>query len=1081
MKKISKKKKLKYIPKVIVLVLISTFLFSDVFLSEGGKFQDDETISKEFSEIQENNLENMKNTPKSSTTVTLRPNSNIAPYEWSPYSYTYVDDTTPDNSFIGTDEYGDNTDVEHGYSNMPSDTISVSAITFYVRAREFLDCGVSMYPKISDAYLSGYTTDVTTSWVTYSHTWYGTWTKTAIDGMSFKLNSIVRPYLDALCVDQIYCVVTYASSLPDPPASPTNVNTNENPCYDGTASITWTKSPGATKYQLYEATSSGGTYSPIGSELGDVSSTTVSKTSEQTRFYKVTAGNTAGWSGYSSSYAEISWSKPNSPTLSSPTTQTLYNHNSFSVTRASVGSYVDGFDWEVSIDGGTYADWSTSSLSTLSYNPPAGDHTYRFRLRVRNANFGVWSDYGESGIITISSPSTPLNFQVSEETCYDGLVTFSWTATTGATSYSLYEATTSDGTYTEIETGITESTTQVSKSTENILYYKLKALNDVGESDFSGFIEVSWLKPNSPTLSSPTTQTIYNHDSISVIRDSVGAYVDGFDWEVSIDGGTYADWSTSSLSTLSYNPPAGDHTYQFRLRVRNVNFGVWSDYGESGIITISSPSTPLNFQVSEETCYDGLVTFSWTATTGATSYSLYEATTSDGTYTEIETGIIESTTQVSKSAENILYYKLKALNDVGESDFSGFIEVTWSKPDSPTLTSPTTETVYNLDSISVIRDSVGAYVDEYDWEVSIDGEAYTDWSTSSLSTLSYNPPTGDHTYQFRLSVRNVNFGVWSDYGESGIITVSLSSIPMNVQTSESICYDGSVQISWDVVTGATNYTLYEATTSDGTYTPIITDIIETSIIISKTTIETKYYKIKAVNQVGESDFSEYVSVSWSAPETPSITSPITEVVDNDSPFLVIRDSVGVYVDEFNWEICIDGGAYVNWSMSELNNLSYDPVAEDHTYQFRLRVKNSEFGIWSDYGYSGILTIILLDTECPLIDSPADLTYTYNTIGHNITWSVSDSNPYQYQLFINGIGQGLNPWDGSNLSFNVDGFSIGNYNVTLWVSDIEGNWAQDQVNVTVESEFIISGYAIGSLSAIFLIGVFMSIFIIKRKR
>ncbi len=884
-----------YKSKFITLVLLSTILFSNVIFLNEMIFQDDNVNSEGLSENQVNNFDNIKKIPKSSDTITLRPNSDIAPYEWSPYTYANVDESSPDGLYVATVENGDNTDVEHGFQDMPSDTVSVSSITFYIHAKRIGTCGLGWSPKVAGSYLSSHAATLTTDYVTYSHTWTGSWSKSDIDGMSFKLNVIAMFGLEIIYVDQIYCEVTYSTPI-IPPAAPTSVATNENPCYDGTTMITWTKSSGATKYYLYEATTSGGIYAIIGSELGDVASTSVSKPSVQTRYYKVRAGNDGGWSSLSESYATVSWSRPPIPSLTAPITQTVYAHSSFTVARSAVGTYVDEFDWEISIDGGTYVDWSSSSSSTLFYDPPTGDHTYQFRLRVKNNVFDQWSGYGSSGIITVSTPSTPLNFQVSEETCYDGSVIFSWTATSGASSYTLFEATTSDGTYNVIRSGITETTTTLSKDAEDTLYYKLKAVNNVGDSDFSGLIEVTWSVPDLPTISSPVTQTVYTHSSFSVIRDSVESYVDGFEWEISIDGGSYTFWSSSSLSTLSYDPSAEYHTYQFKLRVKN----------------------------------------------------------------------------------------------------------------------------------------------------------------------------------------NV-FDLWSGYGYSEIVTVSTSSIPLNVQTSESICYDGSVIISWDAVAEATNYTLYEATTSDGEYTAIITDIIETSIIVLEPTNGTRYYEVTALNDVGESDFSDYISVSWSAPNTPTITSPITEVVDNHLSFSVIRDSVGSYVDEFDWEISIDGGIYTDWSTSDYLTLSYDPVEEDHTYQFRLRVKNNDFGVWSEYGYSGILTITLLDTSFPLIDSPEDVTYIYGTTGHEITWSVSDSNPNQYQLFIDGVGQGINSWDGSDLTFNIDGLSKGTHNLTLSVGDIEGYWALDQVDVTVIKENGIPGYEIGSLSAIFLISIIVSIFVAKRKR
>ena len=139
----------------------------------------------------------------------------------------------------------------------------------------------------------------------------------------------------------------------------------------------------------------------------------------------------------------------------------------------------------------------------------------------------------------------------------------------------------------------------------------------------------------------------------------------------------------------------------------------------------------------------------------------------------------------------------------------------------------------------------------------------------------------------------------------------------------------------------------------------------------------------------------------------------------------------------------------------------------------------------DINLGNATNLYTIESFLPFNDSPNDMSYFYNTIGHYINWSVSNSNPYQYQLFIDGVGQGLNAWDGNNLSLNIDGLSLGTHNVTLWVRDIEGNWAQDQVNVAVEIDPndipTVSGYAIGSLSVIFLIGVIVRIYVIKRKR
>ena len=461
------------------------------------------------------------------------------------------------------------------------------------------------------------------------------------------------------------------------------------------------------------------------------------------------------------------------------------------------------------------------------------------------------------------------------------------------------------------------------------------------------------------------------HGSNQTFSYSLSDMLEGYsgEWWIKIDGGPWDSQGTWTLIwengmgtyynvsyyTTSSDLSCGNHVVHARFFSLDN-----ADITKDATIKIV-PSVPTDVETNDNPCYNGSALITWTKSSEATNYQLYNASTSDGTYTAIgsELGDVSSA-YVYEISERTQYYKISAGNNfVWSEPSTSFAQVNWLAPETPTITSPITQTVYTQESISVIRDSVETYVDGFDWEIS-DGGAYTDWSTNSSDTLSYDPAEGDHTYQFRLRVRNVNFGVWTDYCYSGIVTLSTSSVPLNIQTSESICYNGSVIISWDTVSEATNYTLYEATTVDGEYAAIITGILETSINVSKTTNETLYFKVKAINEVGESDFSDYVSVSWSAPESPTITSPITEVVDYQPSFSVTRDSVESYVDEYDWETSIDGGVYVNWSTGELNTLTYDTIEGNHTYQFRLRVRNSDFGIWSDYGYSGILTIIEAD-------------------------------------------------------------------------------------------------------------------------
>lgn len=89
-----------------------------------------------------------------------------------------------------------------------------------------------------------------------------------------------------------------------------------------------------------------------------------------------------------------------------------------------------------------------------------------------------------------------------------------------------------------------------------------------------------------------------------------------------------------------------------------------------------------------------------------------------------------------------------------------------------------------------------------------------------------------------------------------------------------------------------------------------------------------------------------------------------------------------------------------------------------------------------------------DITDPILDEPADFSYQLNSTGNTITWTVSDSFRNYSQVFVDNVSQGIEVWDSSPIIFDVDGYDLGEYNITLWLNDTSGNWNQDQVDVTV---------------------------------
>lgn len=89
---------------------------------------------------------------------------------------------------------------------------------------------------------------------------------------------------------------------------------------------------------------------------------------------------------------------------------------------------------------------------------------------------------------------------------------------------------------------------------------------------------------------------------------------------------------------------------------------------------------------------------------------------------------------------------------------------------------------------------------------------------------------------------------------------------------------------------------------------------------------------------------------------------------------------------------------------------------------------------------------------PSIDSPPDMTYTFGTSGHWVTWHPSSSSPMQYKVFRLDLPDPPlfkeGSWDGSAIPVNIDGLSFGVYTFECTVWDTFGQTTSDQLIVTV---------------------------------
>jgi hypothetical protein len=85
---------------------------------------------------------------------------------------------------------------------------------------------------------------------------------------------------------------------------------------------------------------------------------------------------------------------------------------------------------------------------------------------------------------------------------------------------------------------------------------------------------------------------------------------------------------------------------------------------------------------------------------------------------------------------------------------------------------------------------------------------------------------------------------------------------------------------------------------------------------------------------------------------------------------------------------------------------------------------------------------------PTINQPSPITYVAGTTGHNITWTPFSERPKNYAISVNGGSPKSYTWNGSTVTYSVDGLSVGTNTVNCTVYDQSNKYASSSVTVTV---------------------------------
>ncbi|MHA2300263.1 MAG: hypothetical protein ACXACD_04845 [Candidatus Thorarchaeota archaeon] len=385
------------------------------------------------------------------------------------------------------------------------------------------------------------------------------------------------------------------------------------------------------------------------------------------------------------------------------------------------------------------------------------------------------------------------------------------------------------------------------------------------------------------------------------------------------------------------------------------------------------------------------------------------------------------------------------VTDIGGNSASDLVWVTIFSADVPTID--------DLKDTDVIEESTGNYLvwnpldlNPQSYAVYRNGTLYKSgsWNSSAelIQVLIDGLDLGRHNFTVIVTDQDANTAtdmLW--------VTV-YDGTPPNVDNPGDIYYDegdpGS-SITWDPTdTNPVNYEVYkdEVLLQSGTWN----STLETLTISVENLPRGSYNFTLVVYDIGGNRGNDTVMVYVSDGTPPTIdTPPDINYNEGDAGGLIVWSPTDSYPSSYEIylnEVLIKSGL---WN-SSLETITISVTGQPRgTHNFTLAVYDIDGNSKSDS-----VDVVVSDATLPVIDAPSDVLMDEGSPGLTISWHPTDLNPASYTIYLDELVLRSGNWNSSSETIvqSLDGLALSDHNYTIIVFDVDANWANDTVYVTV---------------------------------
>ena len=248
----------------------------------------------------------------------------------------------------------------------------------------------------------------------------------------------------------------------------------------------------------------------------------------------------------------------------------------------------------------------------------------------------------------------------------------------------------------------------------------------------------------------------------------------------------------------------------------------------------------------------------WSAVDGASQYEVYRSGSSNGTYEYVGTTTATNYTDNKANAGYTYYYKVRAISKVrstANSSLSATVAATCH------CARPVVKPDYLISTGKpyIKWSAVSGASKYYVYRSGSSNGTYKYVGTTTATNYTDNKANAGYTYYYKVkAVSKVSSGANSYYSVVIGATCHCARPSVKITTS-----NGSPRLTWNAVTGASQYEVYRATSKNGSYTKMFTTSNLSYTNTSAKAGTTYYYKVKAVSKVkstANSAFSTVVSI-----------------------------------------------------------------------------------------------------------------------------------------------------------------------------------------------------------------------------